>query len=124
MSKKLVAIFSLTTLSILLPISTFAVYIQDDNFSQPSGNVPGIGQGEVGPFVIWLNWIINFLVWPIVVAAVIITFMMAGFIYLTAQGEPSKISTANKAVAWGVVGVIIIIVAFSIISTVNWLLGQ
>ena len=67
--------------------------------------------------------IINYVVWPIAVGVVIVLFIMAGMIFLTAQGEPGKIETARKAVTWGVVGVIIILISFSIIATVKWLIG-
>jgi len=65
-----------------------------------------------------VNLIFNF-VWPIVVAVVIVLFILAGFIFLTAQGEPNKVAQARLAVVWGIVGVAVIILAYSIISIVR-----
>lgn len=48
----------------------------------------------------------------------VVCFVLAGVLFLTGQGEPEKIKTARSAVIWGVAGVIVGIVAFSIIAIV------
>lgn len=48
----------------------------------------------------------------------VICFVMAGVMFLTAQGQPEKLQQARSAVFWGVGGVIVGIVAFSIIAIV------
>ena len=58
-------------------------------------------------------------IWPIVVGVIIIMFIVAGFEFLTAQGDPSKVARARQAVIWGVVGVFVILLAFSIIFIVQ-----
>ena len=47
----------------------------------------------------------DYIVWPIFNGVVIIMFLYAGFKYLTAKGDPSKVEEANKAILWAVVGV-------------------
>ena len=42
-----------------------------------------------------INRLIYMVAWPVVVGLTIIMFIWAGFLYLTAQGEPGKISSAN-----------------------------
>jgi lysylphosphatidylglycerol synthetase-like protein (DUF2156 family) len=59
------------------------------------------------------------LIWPIVVAIIIITFIYAGVKLLLAQGDPTKVADARRAVLWGVGGVIVIVLSFSVISFVN-----
>src|SRR3989344_1241856 len=44
---------------------------------------------------------------------VIIAFVLAGFKYLTAKGEPGKIAEANQSVIWGLAGVAVLVIAFS-----------
>jgi len=66
---------------------------------------------------------LNFVVWPIFAGASILSFIWAGFLYLTAQGEPSKISQATKAVIWGSLGITIGLVGFSAIELVKAILG-
>lgn len=80
------------------------------------------------PFAQWLNAIINnvltMIVWPIFLGLVILTFIWAGILYLTAQGEPSKISQANKAVIYAIVGIIVAIFAFSAVNLIGGIIGQ
>src|SRR3989344_3977501 len=66
-----------------------------------------------------LGKIFTFIIWPVVIAFVIIMFIMAGFMFLTANGEPGKLSLARSSLAWGVVGVIVILVSFSVIATIR-----
>ena len=49
----------------------------------------------------------------------VICFVVAGILFLTAQGAPEKLKTAKAAVLWGVVGVVVGIVAFSVIALVE-----
>jgi len=52
-------------------------------------------------------------------AIAVICFVIAGILFLTAQGQPEKIKTARSAFIWGVGGVIVGIIAFSIIALVS-----
>ncbi len=104
MNKKLIASSVLTLLA--LPSVILAL-----NFIPPSGNA------NFSPALLVVS-ILNF-IWPLVVGATIISFLAAGFLYMTAQGEPTKVSAANKAVIGGVVGVVVILLAFSIINVVQ-----
>ena len=48
----------------------------------------------------------------------VIMFVVAGVLFLSAQGEPEKLKQARAAGIWGVAGVIVGILAFSIIAVV------
>lgn len=100
MNKKLAALFSSIAL-LLLPVVSLAI------------NFPPQPVGQALDIRVAVSNIINF-IWPIVVGIVVIMFLAAGIIFLTAQGEPNKISQARQAVIWGVAGVIVIVLAFSI----------
>ena len=63
------------------------------------------------------------LIWPIFMGFAIVMFMVAGFQFLTAGGEAGKVAQARQSVIWGVVGVIVGILAFSIPFVVQDLLG-
>ena len=67
--------------------------------------------------------IIDRLIWPVVVTVVIIFFLMAGFKFLNAQGNPEEIKTARRFVIWGTAGVVVIIFAFSIIVIIRNTIG-
>ena len=51
-------------------------------------------------------------------AIAVICFILAGILFLTAQGEPEKLKAARLAVIGGVAGVVVGIIAFSIIAIV------
>ena len=64
------------------------------------------------------------ILWPIAVAFFIIMFILAGFKFFTAQGKPEDIATARSLLIWGIVGVIVALLAFSIPFIVRNTLGQ
>ena len=63
--------------------------------------------------------IIFSILWPITVAFFIIMFVLAAFLFATAQGDPEKIKQGRSAVIWGVVGVFVALAAFSIVFIVR-----
>lgn len=61
------------------------------------------------------------LIWIIFTFIVVFCFVIAGIMFLTALGDPAKLKTARAAFLWGIAGVIVGILAYSIISiTVSW----
>jgi len=57
--------------------------------------------------------------WKIFVVIAVLLFIYAGTLFLTAAGNESQLSTAKKAAIWGVVGVAVAIIGFSIITIVQ-----
>ncbi len=55
-------------------------------------------------------------------AAAVISLLYAAILFLTASGEPDKITKAKKAFLWGIAGVIIAIIASSIFTIVGYFL--
>lgn len=62
-------------------------------------------------------------IWIIFGAFAVIMFIWAGITFLTSQGAPQKIEQARAAVLWGVVGVIVGIISYSIITIVGNIIG-
>jgi cbb3-type cytochrome oxidase subunit 3 len=61
-------------------------------------------------------------VWLVFAGIAIIMFLVAGILFLTANGNPGKLDQARQAVIWGVVGIIVGLFAGGIISLVSgWL---
>ncbi len=54
------------------------------------------------------------LIWIIFIAYAIIMFLVAGFFFLKAQGEPAELATAKKFLLWGAIGVAVAVAAFTI----------
>ena len=62
--------------------------------------------------------------WIVFTCFAVVMFVVAGIQFLTAMGDAEKIHTARMAVLWGVVGVVVGIVAYSIINIVTKFLQQ
>ncbi len=70
-----------------------------------------------------INRLLNIVVWPIFVAVVFLMFIWAGILFVTAHGDPTKVSTAKKTVIWAVIGVVVGVLAFSAVETIKAILG-
>src|SRR5438045_1792987 len=70
----------------------------------------------------WFQTIIeNFLnkiVWPLFIGASVAMLIWAGFLFLSSEGDPTRVKAAQRAVIWGVVGIFVAIVGFSAVSIV------
>lgn len=100
MNKK--SIISLVALgAMLLPLSAFAIILP--------GSAPAGALNLTTIFTAILN-----LLWVIFIGLAVIMFLVAGFQFVTAQGEPSELKKARDSMIWGVVGIIAGVVAFSL----------
>ncbi len=57
--------------------------------------------------------------WIIFGGVAVVCFVVAGALFLTAQGAPEKLKTAMASFIWGVAGAIVGILAYSIIAVVG-----
>jgi len=99
MNKKLITAVSVAMLALPLVSMAFA-----------PGNIPNV----VNLSVEGLVDIIFKILWPIIVAFAIIMFILAAFQFFNAQGDPDKVAGARNFVIWGVVGMVVALLAFSI----------
>jgi hypothetical protein len=60
--------------------------------------------------------------WIVFTVIAVVMFVVAGVKLLTAGGEPEKIQEARSAFVWGVAGVVVAILAFTIITLVSSIL--
>ena len=61
--------------------------------------------------------------WRIFAVVVIVMFVWSAIMFLTAQGEPDKLSKAKSAFMYGVIAVVIGLVAYSMVNIVEGLMG-
>lgn len=110
MNKKIVAISTFAA-SLLLPLSVMAL----PNITTPNGNstvsIPGV-----------IDAILRF-VWPVFIGFAVLMFILAAFQFFTSQGEPEKVNSARQFVIWGIVGVVVGVLAFSLPFAVQSFLG-
>ena len=105
MHKKIISLFLLSVF-LLVPVAALAV----EGFD--AGARPGLNLGAGGQ---WLNGIITTIIsflWVLFIAFAIIMFLVAGFQFLVAQGEPEGVKKAQKSLLWGAIGIFVGIVAF------------
>lgn len=65
---------------------------------------------------------IGALLWQIVGIVALVLFVIAGITFMTAAGDPEKIKTARNFVLYGVIGIIVAILAYTIVAVVESLL--
>ncbi len=111
MNKKAIALTSLASLWALPAVALAYVFVPDAPPKTVAINILNVISG-----------IFN-LVWPITVAIVIIMFIIAGFQFLTAQGDPGKVAEARQSIIWGSAGVAVILLAFSMITLIRITIG-
>ena len=99
MENKKIALISLGVL--LLPLMAFA---------QPAGNISSLNA---------LVDKIESALWIIFGLIAVVAFVVAGILFLTAGGAPEKVQAARAAFIWGVAGVVVGIVAYSIVAIVS-----
>jgi|GEM_PF-1241104 len=62
--------------------------------------------------------------WPILVAMDVIIFIFIGVLFLSSQGDPSKVAQARLAIIGGVVVTVLLLLAFSIPLIVRQTVGH
>lgn len=87
----------------------------------PTGNVLAKNLGNYGNDINYTDIVDNVktATWIIFTIIVVVCFVLAGILFLTAQGAPDKINTAKSAFIWGIVGVVVGIIAFTIVTLVT-----
>ena len=88
-------------------------------------NAPEAGKSGGITTTSFVNTVINVINWFswIVSAVAVVMGIYAGFLFMTARGEPATLSSARKRLIWAVVGIAVAILAFGIISITSTILG-
>ncbi len=61
-------------------------------------------------------------IWTVFGFIVLVCFVYAGIIFLTAGGDPDKIAKARSAFMYGVVGIVVGVIAYGILAIVTAIL--
>jgi len=111
MNKRLITSFLVVFL--VLPLLVFAVDFPDPF---PGGTPPD-------SFSLVIRRVIDRIfgyIWLFFIAFAVIMFIRAGFMYLTAGGEPGKVKSASGSLLWGIIGVAVAMLAF----TIPWIIFE
>lgn len=79
---------------------------------------------DVGNTDIWLiaDKVLGF-IWPLFIVVATLMFLVAGFMFVTANGDPAKIATGKKAVVGAAIGIVVAILAFSAVDIITELIA-
>lgn len=99
---------------LVLPVAVDAASLNlGTEYAANLGLSNGNGQTPQGMAVTIVRWLMTFLG---IVATVMILY--GGFVWMTAGGNEDKVGTAKKIIAAGVVGLVIVLAGFAIITWV------
>ncbi|MBU1136944.1 pilin [Patescibacteria group bacterium] len=114
------AVFVFAILLILFPIFTLAAELgggaelgNENNFPNPLN-----ANDLTGLFVSIANWIAG-----IAATLAVLLIVIAGLQYIFSGGDVDKIEKANKTIKWSIIGLIIILMSWSLLKTVLTLLN-
>ncbi len=62
-----------------------------------------------------ITGVVNWFSWGIALVSVVMG-LYAGFLFITARGEPAQLKTARATLLWAIIGVAVAVLAFSIIA--------
>ncbi len=105
-------LFGLSFFTVLLLTSGVAVAAENLIDPPGPGTITIIGPGGV------LDRITN-VMFVVAMAVAVIFFIIAGYLFIMAQGEPEKFETAKKTVLYTGIGVIIVLCAKGLVSFLN-----
>lgn len=104
-------IFIIVLVTLLLPVATIGAGLDFDN--PPAGGI--VSLIDVFDSILDIVWMAFFFI-------AVIMFIVAGSIFLLAQGDPTEIARARRFAIWGTVGIAVAILGFSIVNIVYGLL--
>lgn len=109
MNKTQKSILSLVILGaiVILPAVVGAALIPTSIPGEEIGDVPELIEAILTP------------IWQVFIGLAVVMFLVAGILFMTAQGAPEKVATARSAALWAIVGMVVGVVAFSITSIVT-----
>jgi hypothetical protein len=114
----LVAVMMITGLSVVVPaIGAYAATVPGGNID--IDNVAGSAKTDLMPVV---TLIINAIIGVVGLVAVIM-IILGGVKYTTSSGDATKVSNAKNTIMYGIVGLIIVVLAFAIVNFVIGSLG-
>lgn len=93
-------------------------YLARAQYEHPTGS--GLPEGILGDIII------NVMNWLLVLVGIVgvISFVIAGILYLTAAGDDSKAKTAKQAMTYSIVGMVVALMGYVIIQAVDSMLNE
>ena len=74
---------------------------------------------ESGDDVIQIIINITNFIWAVFMVITVIAFLVAGFFYITAAGDPTKVTRANKMVLYSIIGVAVALLSGGMVALIQ-----
>lgn len=110
---------------------------QPGNVSNPPGNVSNPSNCPVGttfclenPFAVGdtlfqlLETVVNRIILPIGGMLAVLAFIYSGFLYVTAQGKPTALEKANKALLYTAIGTAVLLGSWALANVIRGTINQ
>jgi succinate dehydrogenase hydrophobic anchor subunit len=81
------------------------------------GPLPFNNLGEI------ISRVVNFFLIPISGVILLLVFIWAGYDFMTSEGNPEKIKSAQAKITTGIIGIVLLVLAFLIVKVVELILG-
>lgn len=69
-------------------------------------------------FIVLLESVLGY-IWAILAILVVIMLLFAGFKFLTAQGDETKVKEAKQMVMWSLVGIVVMVLAAGVMQLIQ-----
>ena len=117
----LVSVFAPIVVHAALPVQSSSGTPNPSSVSGSAGDAPGVDftiqqvRNIIVGLACWLTQISFFVI--------VIFILFYGFLFFKSQGNPAKVDDAKRALGYGIIGMIVILGAYTIIATVTNALG-
>lgn len=117
----MVSVFAPIVAHAALPVQSSSGTPNSSSVSGSAGDAPGVDftiqqvRNIIVGLACWLTQISFFVM--------VIFIIFYGFLFFKSQGNPGKVDEAKKALGYGIIGIIVILGAYTIIATVTNALG-
>lgn len=105
--KNITPIILALSVAMLLPLLASAITFSNTPATNGITSIP------------WLISSVVSIVWQGFAGLAVVMFIIAGAQFLLAEGDPEKLRTARRFIIWGVVGVAVAILGYSIVTVVS-----
>jgi len=70
-----------------------------------------------------ISRVVIFFLIPISSVILLLVFIWAGYDFMTSEGNPEKIKSAQAKITTGIIGIVLLVLAFLIVKVVELILG-
>lgn len=117
--------FGAASVALTLPVAAFATDVTagDSMFSQGATDTTAASGLSAVTFGTLLQTFINWSLY-IIGGLGVLGFVYAGFLYITAGGDDTKIGEAKKMMTYAIIGIVVALLGLIVATTVNNLLNS